>query len=326
MLIADMHCDTISRILYSQKNGLSASLRQNNFHLDLLKMKKGSYLLQHFALFLDKASSEAPVSDGLALLSCYRQQLAENDDLIRPATNLEEILQNQKNGFLSAILTLEEGDITGGSPDALPRYAAEGVKMIALTWNHKNSLGAPNLTRDTQGNLQISGRNTEGLTENGIDFIQEMERLNMIIDVSHLSDGGFWDVVHHTKKPFVASHSNAAALCPFSRNLSDDMIRAVGERGGVIGLNFCGDFLTFPKNGQPETGRIEAMISHIRHIVNVGGIDVMGLGTDFDGIDCDLEIPDASHMQLLAEAILKAGFSMTEAEKILFKNVLRLYQ
>lgn len=252
MQFADMHCDTIGRIYGAQKEGKTVSLRRNTYHLDLEKMKKANYLLQHFALFLSLEETEDAVKEGLDMLRCYKEQLAENSDLILPARNLQDILDNQKNGKMSAILTLEEGDITGGRPDALPKYAEEGVRMITLTWNHKNSLGSPNLTHDAQGNALISARCSEGLTENGIDFIQEMERLGILIDVSHLSDGGFWDVIHYTKKPFVASHSNAAALCPFCRNMTDDMIRALAERGGVMGLNFCGDFLTFPSPENPS--------------------------------------------------------------------------
>lgn len=327
MQFADMHCDTIGRIYGAQKEGKTVSLRRNTYHLDLEKMKKANYLLQHFALFLSLEETEDAVKEGLDMLRCYKEQLAENSDLILPARNLQDILDNQKNGKMSAILTLEEGDITGGRPDALPKYAEEGVRMITLTWNHKNSLGSPNLTHDAQGNALISARCSEGLTENGIDFIQEMERLGILIDVSHLSDGGFWDVIHYTKKPFVASHSNAAALCPFCRNMTDDMIRALAERGGVMGLNFCGDFLTFPspENPEPDYSRISAMVEHIRHIVHVGGMEVIGLGTDFDGIGSRLEIPDASYMPLLADALEKAGFSQNALEHIFYKNVLRMY-
>lgn len=327
MQFADMHCDTIGRIHAAKKEGKSISLRKNTYHVDLEKMKKSNYLLQHFALFLDLEATEDAVEEGWDMLKCYNEQMAENYDLILPARNLQDILDNQKAGKMSAILTLEEGEITGGRPDALPRYAEEGVRMITLTWNHKNSLGHPNLTCDAHGNALISRRCSDGLTQNGIDFIQEMERLNILIDVSHLSDGGFWDVIRHTEKPFVASHSNAAALCPFCRNMTDDMIRALAERGGVMGLNFCADFLTFPspQNPAPNFSRISAMVEHVRHIINVGGLEVIGLGTDFDGIDSNLEIPDASCMPLLADALEKSGFSHDTLEHIFYKNVLRMY-
>lgn len=327
MQFADMHCDTISKIYDEQKKGISSSLRKNTYHIDLEKLKKANYLLQHFALYLNLEETEDVVKDGLSMLKCYQEQLAANADLILPARTLQDIKNNQQAGKMSAILTLEEGEITGGDPAALPRYAAEGVKMITLTWNHKNSLGSPNLTKDSHGNFLISSRCQEGLTENGIDFIREMERLDILIDVSHLSDGGFWDVLRHTKKPFVASHSNAAAVSPFCRNLTDEMIRALAQRGGVMGINFCADFLTFPypENPKPNFSRISAMVEHIRHIVNVGGLEVVGLGTDFDGIESELEIPDASCMMLLVDALEKSGFSQDALEHIFYKNVLRLY-
>lgn len=325
MYFADMHCDTISRIYRAQKNGQTASLRSNSFHVDLEKMKKAGYLVQHFALFLGLYEYDDIVKEGLGMLKCYKDQIAANSDLILPARTLQDIMDNQKAGKMSAILTLEEGEITGGTPDSLSRYAEEGVKMITLTWNYKTSIGQPNLVKDANGNDLITKRCPDGLTENGINYIQEMERQNILIDVSHLSDGGFWDVIRHTKKPFVASHSNASAVCPFSRNMTDEMIRALAERGGVMGLNFCGDFLTFPESDQEEPSRIDAMVKHIRHIVNVGGIEVMGLGTDFDGIGGPLEIADASHLPLLADALEKSGFSPDDLERIFYKNVLRMY-
>ena len=212
--------------------------------------------------------------------------------------------------------------------------------MIALTWNFENEIGVPNLTMDAHGNPQFHKRNDQGLTEFGIQMVQEMEHLGMVVDVSHLSDGGFWDVLRYTKKPFVASHSNAAAECHVCRNLTDDMIRSLAERGGVMGLNYCYDFLKeskepaslskdpscFPDsdNHHAKAGCIEDMVRHVKHIVNVGGMEVCGLGSDFDGIDNPVEFGDASGVQQLYEALVKAGFSEDDTDKIFYRNVLRV--
>ena len=151
-----------------------------------------------------------------------------------------------------------------------------------------------------------------------------MERLGIIIDASHLSDAGFYDVLNNTTKPFVASHSNARHLCKAARNMSDDMILKLAKRGGVMGINFYGNFLV-DGDGHCKSC-IEDMVKHILYIKDLAGIDCIGLGSDFDGINSELEMKDASYYQLLYEALVKAGLSEEEIEKIFYKNVLRVYK
>lgn len=188
--------------------------------------------------------------------------------------------------------------------------------MITLTWNYPNEIGYPH--KDTNP--------VHGLTKRGQELVQEMENLGILVDVSHLSDAGFYDVATCTSKPFVASHSNARAVCNTSRNLTDDMIRILGERGGVTGLNFYPDFLTLPMPGQENPGTIAAVTAHAKHIVNVGGIEVLGLGSDFDGIDSHKELPGVQAVWLLADAFAKEGFKASEIDKIMYGNVLRVYR
>ena len=147
---------------------------------------------------------------------------------------------------MSALLTGEEGEITMGNPDFLYFLYKLGMRMMTLTWNYENSLGFPNVRLDKKSSASSDRyclSQNEGLKEQGIVFLEEMERLGMIIDVSHLSDAGFYDVLEHTTKPFVASHSNARSVCPAVRNLTDDMVRRLAERGGITGINFCKEFL-----------------------------------------------------------------------------------
>ena len=167
-----------------------------------------------------------------------------------------------------------------------------------------------------------------GLTEKGIEFVQEMERLGMIIDISHLNDAGIWDVFRYTKKPFVASHSNARALASHPRNLTDEMIRSLGERGGVAGINFCATFLRDrdEEGKEPDHSYCRDMVAHMKHMKNTGGIGCIGLGTDFDGIGSIVEMKDCSGMQMLAEEMEKQGFTGSEIEAVFYKNVLRLYK
>lgn len=336
MNVIDMHCDTIGR-LYCEPKG--NSLWENSFHIDLKKLQKGGYLLQNFALYVDSKAVENPLETALAMTDLYYQELEKNRAIIQPVFTYKDIEANRKSGKISAMLTLEEGAILKGSLSNLHNFFRLGVRMIALTWNYNNEIGAPNLCRDTDGAPIFFKRNPQGLTDFGIETILEMERLGIIIDVSHLSDGGFWDIIRYTKKPFVASHSNAAAQCNVCRNLTDDMIRALAERGGVTGLNFCTDFLCTPDahtqtafsaagaaDSQPQISRIKDIVRHIRHITNVGGIEVCALGSDFDGIENALEFGDASGIGMIAEALKKDGFSESDIDKIFSENVLRLYR
>ncbi|MPM36139.1 hypothetical protein SDC9_82734 [bioreactor metagenome] len=146
-----------------------------------------------------------------------------------------------------------------------------------------------------------------------------MNELGMIIDVSHLNDGGFYDVSRNSKKPFIASHSNARNVTGASRNLTDDMIKVLGNHGGITGINFCKFFL-----GESKISKVDDIIKHIKHIVNVGGIDVVAMGSDFDGIPDDLEMKDISQMYMLQDALLKSGFNEDEIEKMMYKNALRV--
>jgi len=309
--IVDMHCDTISELLI---NNNSETLRENNKHVDLLRMKDAGYLLQNFALFVNKQTYPDVKARVLELMEHYRMELAQNNDLIAPMTCMADLEENKRQGKMSSMLTIEEGAALEGSIDALKEFCDKGVRMITLTWNYPNELGYPH-----GYNEKSSPCERFGLTDCGFQIVEAMENLGMIVDVSHLSDDGVKDVLKCTKKPFVASHSNARAVCPVSRNLSDDLIRKIACRGGVIGLNFYPPFLG-------DEGTIDTIIRHAKHIVNVGGIEVLGLGSDFDGIDGQKELRGAHDMPLLADAFAKAGFSGTDIEKIFNKNVIRVYK
>lgn len=317
MKYVDMHCDTITA-LYAMKG----SLLQNDLHIDLKKMKDGECLLQNFAVFTDIAREDSSFTR--AAIDYYYEQLKANADLIRPVFSYADIEKNEKEGFINAMLTLEEGSVIDGDLAKLDEFYEKGVRMITLTWNYANGIGHPNFvfTRDTYADALHTINEKDGLTGFGIEYVRRMEELGIIVDVSHLSDRGFYDVLKFTKKPFVASHSGSRSICPVARNLSDEMIRLLAQRGGVTGVNYCSAFIEY---GNEEYTTIEGMVKHIRHIADVGGIDCVGLGSDFDGIGNRLEIKDCSGMQKLYEA-LKPYFSKEEIEKIFYRNVLRVYK
>lgn len=353
MKLVDMHCDTISEILKYRRQGESCALRNNTLHIDLERMRGSGYLLQNFALFVDAGEKYSPWDEVCALYEVYREELAANEDIVAPVYRFEDIAKNRAAGKLSALLTVEEGAVCQGDLEKLKRLYEMGVRMLTLTWNYPNELGYPNL--DSRIGKQVWARckrlreggcteaektdiqaalaqylgtpDTErGLTERGLEFVDCMERMGMIVDVSHLSDAGFYDVLQHTRKPFVASHSNAREMCGCVRNLTDDMIRKLSERGGCMGLNFCADFLETVPAGRENPGTIESVVRHAKHIVRVGGVEVLGLGSDFDGIDTNRELPGAQSMERLWDALHEAGFTERELDLIFGGNVLRVYE
>lgn len=357
MKVVDMHCDTVSRLLSLRERGQAESLRENRGHLDLLRMRQGDYLLQNFALFVEMGSDGDPWERVCSLHRLYEEELKKNSDLIAPVLCFSDIEKNRASGKMSALLTVEEGGVCKGEIEKLRTLWDMGVRMLTLTWNYPNELGSPNRDREYAAKFQearqrlaecgkgapeYEARRAEvrriyremnripnerdGLTEKGREFVTEMERLGMIPDVSHLSDAGFYDVLETAKKPFVASHSDAREVCLCMRNMTDDMIRKLSLRGGVMGLNYCADFLEEASSQRENPGTIAAVLRHARHIVNVGGIEVLGLGSDFDGIDTHKELPGAQSMGRLWGAFRGAGFSEDSLEKIFYKNVLRVYQ
>ena len=397
MKVIDMHCDTLGGLLSRKEAGNPASLRRNEFHVDLERMKESHYLVQNFAMFVPLRPAEDPWERMLAMYRIYQEEMERNRDMIAPVLAFSDIARNEAAGKLSALLTVEEGAVCKGQVEKLRELHQMGVRMITLTWNFVNEIGHPNfneglkekmkaametwksleegkvqqeqphLVQQGQPHMEQQGQPhmaqqgqphmaqqeqprqdewetarlaaqaaydaymhtpnlTGGLTEKGKELVAEMENLGIIPDVSHLSDAGFYNVLAVTKKPFVASHSDARAVCPNVRNMTDDMIAKLSERGGVMGLNFCADFLEEKPLGEENPGTVAAVVRHAKHIVNVGGIDVLGLGSDYDGIPTHRELPGAQSMGRLWDAFHDAGFSEGELDKIFYGNVLRVYK
>lgn len=333
MKVADMHCDTIGEIYENRLLGNYYNLKENNFHIDINKLIAGEYVLQNFAMFIDIRKYKNPYKTLKEMIAVYHEELEVNRDIIKPIYSYEDIIECEKEDKIAALLTIEDAGALEGSLENLKTVYEQGVRLITLTWNYINGVGFPNfkLNMDGSGNItekpNFTKPNTEfGLTSFGIELLREMENLGIIVDVSHLSDAGFYDVLKYSKKPFVASHSNARAVTNVVRNLTDDMIKKLADKGGVTGINFCSNFVKpTPYKGEAFT-YIDDLVKHIKYIKNIGGIDVLALGTDFDGIQSTLEITDASKIQLLAEALLKNGFTYDEVEKIFYKNIMRVYK
>lgn len=326
MKVIDMHCDTISELYERKVNGKSCSILKNDCHIDLERMKKGDYCLQNFALFTELKKRERPFEYCMELLDLFYTELEAYPDMIGIVMSYQDILKNRNEGRMSAMLTIEEGGVCQGKLAFLRNFYRLGVRMMTLTWNHKNELASPNRIWVENEEAFFEPDTEHGLTETGILFVEEMERLGMIIDLSHLSDAGIYDVFQYTQKPLVASHSNARSIASNPRNLTDDMIRKLADRGGVTGINYCADFLYNWKRGESSISRVEDMVKHIKHLKKVGGIHCIGLGSDFDGIGGNLEMRSPEDLPLLEDFMRKEGFSGTEIEAVFFGNVLRVYK
>ncbi len=334
-----MHCDTISKLWEKRQmahleekisGGLDGEKEQldgllsNNLHIDLQRMKKAGYILQNFAMYIDLKRGLDPFDYVLALIGVFQEEMEKNKNEISPVMCYADFIENINRGKLSALMTIEEGGCCKGDIANLEKLYDLGARMMTLTWNYPNELASPNIVVDQKndkGFYLFDG--TKGLTATGFSFIERMEELGIIIDVSHLSDAGFWDVAAHTKKPFVASHSNARTLCEHARNLTDEMIRTIADSGGVIGLNFYGEFLN---EINQKDSYVKRMVDHVRHIIQVGGSDCLGLGSDFDGIDGTLEMKDCSQLYKFVEELERQHISDTQIEKILYQNTMRVYR
>ena len=324
-MIFDLHCDTIWKISEAQEKGERIDLRKSSLQIDEVKLKKGGYFAQCFAIYIPNKYSN-PYERCLNDIAIYHKQL-ENSQTLAPVYNFSDFETNAKNGKISAVLTMEDGCPVGDKGfENLHELHRLGVRMICLLHNLINPIGYPNFGRYfADGSPDRTTPNTTtGLTGFGRELVKEMNRLGMVIDVSHLSDKGFYDVVELSDKPIMASHSNARTICGNIRNLTDDMLYKLADNGGVTGINYAKHFMC----NDEERGKnsVACSIEHIQYIKKKIGVDHIALGSDFDGINPNIELSDASKMGMLLQGLDKAGFTTSEIEKIGYKNALRVFQ
>lgn len=323
MRIIDLHCDTIMHFYRGEHlNGME------NTHINLQKLKQGEWMCQCFAIYVPWNPPGKPVrhpapeaTPAIYFDKAYEAYLREmelNKDEILPVYCVEDIENNYANGKLSSMLTVEDSVTLDGKIENVDEYYKKGVRMASLTWNHENSLGYPQ--------SQDPVEHMKGLKPFGIEAVKRMNELGIAVDVSHLSEGGFWDVVKTTTKPFIASHSCARALCDVGRDLTDEQLKALGDKGGVVGVNYLAGFLHPVVDREKDNNTsIEEVVRHLRHMANVAGIESVGLGSDYDGMNSKLEWGDAAGQQLLVQGMEKS-FTPDEIEKICYKNALRAFR
>ena len=223
---------------------------------------------------------------------------------VRSGTGLKHAAETHR---IAALLSVEGAELLDCSPAQLDWAREQGVVMINLTWNHANALSGSNLEQPQRG-----------LSPQGRDFVRRAQALGILIDVSHLSDPGFWDLMDLTEQPVVASHSDARALCAHPRNLTDEMFRALREHGGFVGLNFYRLFLG-------RDGSLDAVFAHLEHFLELGGEKTLGFGGDWDGCDA---LPDGirgiQDMDRIYDKMLQRNYSSELIEDLFYRNLKRV--
>ena len=311
--VIDMHCDTITALYHYGKDFVD-----NDMHISLNKLEKGQYMAQCFAMFVNLKYTDRPFETCNKYIDKYEEVMIQNSGRIRKVTTAEEIEKNASEGIISAVLTTEEGAVLEGRLENIDKLYDRGVRMMTLTWNYENELGYPNYMSEPP----FRADTVRGLKPFGFEAINRMWEKGIIVDVAHLNDAGIYDVLSCAQKPIVASHSNCRAVQDIPRNLTDDMILKLKANGGVMGLNYCPDFVSDDTAGD----QITDLVRHIKHVKDLAGIETIGLGSDFDGIDTPNGLSDCSKMELLYDALVKEGFTQEEIDCVFYKNFLRVFK
>lgn len=316
MKLIDMHCDTLWKVMDLDRQG---DFMENQGSISIPGMQKAGTMAQFFACFthLEDYQAKGAYDKGYAriqeMIRFLDEQVETYGDVLAHGYSRQEILENKEKGKISAVLTVEDGGVLNGDMDRLDTLYHSGVRLMTLMWNHENCLGHPNSPKASDM--------WQGLKPFGRQVVERMGELRMIVDISHASDGTARDALECARGPVVASHSNCRALCPHPRNLTDEMLRALANRGGVAGLNFYGPFL-----GTETESRVQEMVQHVLHMIDVGGSSLPAIGTDLDGFDGmeAMDIPDVSGMERLWDALKKKGLSERQLDKIWSGNALRV--
>lgn len=305
--VFDLHCDTALVMLGEDLNS-AGSLAKNECHIDLERAGKLEAYAQCFACFTTSIPEPmqhiSPIVVFERELATIQREVDKNSGRIAIAYSPEEIRQNQEQGMMSAILTLEGTAGIDYNPELLEDLHMIGFRIASLGWNEKNPLTGSNVTGG-------------GLTDQGREFVREAQRLGILVDVSHISDEGFWDIMKITDSPIIATHSNSRRLCGHSRNLTDDMFKAICETGGVAGYNMCDEF-----TGENPT--IDTVCDHIFHFLELDPCGKhIALGGDLDGVEkMPAGFEGVQSWPKLADRLLERGLSEHMIRDIFWNNAL----
>lgn len=352
-IVIDTHCDTPMVML---DRGLDIGQKSDKNDLDIIRMKEGGLDAIFFAAFVaNDLDQKNPAKKALEMIDEIYRQVEKYPDLAKMAFSSQDIRDIHRQGKRAILIGIENGGPLEGSLRLLRDYYRLGVRYITLTHNDNNDICDSATAKTPKWN---------GVSPFGKEVIKEMNRLGMLIDVSHISDKAFQDVLEVSEAPVFASHSSTRSICNAERNLNDDMIRALAKKGGVIQITFCSFFvdqdyknkaeendkiiepemkklkekykdnsdafwneaIVLWKKVAPPAPKIEKLIDHIDHVVKLVGVDYVGLGSDYDGAGSYPEgMENVTGFPLITYHLLKRGYSEEDIKKILGGNFLRVF-
>ena len=293
----DCHCDTAVRVWLTGR-----SLRENSLHLDLMRLKKFSPAAQVFAVCTE--TLDEPQEKASAVIRYFKEQIKMNSDIVKLCLNSHDIVSTMAGGKIAALLSVEGAE----QIDDIEMAYALGVRVVHITWNFDNGLC---------GSVMGSGA---GLSEKGRCFVKKAQELGVLLDTSHISQQGFWEVLEISRKPVIAGHSNTRALCPVPRNLSDEQFIALKNQGGGAGINLYPEFLGLGRD-------IDAVFAHIEHFMALGGEKAVFLGCDLDGID---EMPKGIHgvedLGKIYEVLLRHNYPESLVRDVFINNIMNIME
>lgn len=311
-IVIDGHCDTLLSICNAKR---SLKERSDEGHADLPRFKEGGVTAQIFALYAQPPvmGGPAPTWEALRLLDVFYQAMEESPELML-ATRAADVRRAKAEGCLAGIIGLEGAEALRGDLGILRLFYRLGLRNLGITWSVRNEAADGVFEARTGG----------GLTEFGVRLVKEANRLGIMLDVAHLAPAGVRDVLALSEAPVIASHANARALCDHPRNLTDEQLQALAARGGVVGVTFVPSFVSSVR----EERNLERLLDHLDHIVQVAGIDHVGLGSDFDGYDgAQLAgMPDVASLPALTAGLVARGYDEEAVRKVLGGNFLRVFE
>jgi membrane dipeptidase len=314
--VVDTHCDTLMQFLpqpWGSPPARKLGERSERGHIDLPRMIEGGVTCQTFAIFTGRRAivPEAPLM-AMKMVDQFYSEIEANPEIVA-VTSHDEIVAAKKAGKVCGLLSLEGAEPLMGDLALLRVWYRLGMRMLSFAWNWRTPF-ADGLN---------AKRSESKLPELGVQALEEMDRLGILFDVSHLADSVFWDAADVIKGPFIASHSNARALCGHARNCTDDMIKAIADHGGVLGMNYAPQFIV--DGGENVT--VMDMVDHIDHIVKLVGPDHVGLGSDFDGIGPPPKgIESVDQTPNVTRELVKREYSDEDIMKILGGNHMRVFK
>lgn len=318
-MIFDGHGDIWTHVAIKRDKGKKDIIK--NFHLD--RFKKGKMIGGIFIIWIDPPYDKNPKERALEIIGHMATEIMENQDIIKIIHNHKDFNLAIEENKLGVLIGMEGLAAIGEKVNLLNTLYLLGLRHASLTWNEENLLGTG-----------VNGNPERGLTRSGIEAVNLMKKLGIIIDVSHANEKSFWNIYENTKKPFIASHSNSKSLCNVPRNITDEQLKAIAERNGLVGLNAFGQFVHEDKSKRD----IEHLANHLDHMVEIMGIDHVGFGFDFfDYLSSDtvgsfaegdkygtIGFEDISKTNDLLDLLSKRGYSKDDIEKISYKNFYRI--